>query len=933
MKRKDVVLILMFLLVGTSMVDAQEIVNLFDNPGFEEGTGTEVQEIPGWRLYGQENASGLLTIDTEEAIEGKQCAFIEVTGVPAGGTWNLRFDHTERFSVKKGETYTMSFWLKGDVGPITLSASRAEQNAAGQWGNLAQEVVNLTPEWEEYHLTFESPEDRTVMWQLLISNPGQTYYVDHARCYVGEYVPDQIGPRLQAYDPYPFNEATDVPCDVVLNWTPGEFAPAINGHRVYFGESFSDVNDGVGGITQSATSYNNAGSLAFETTYYWRVDEVNAPPDSTVFKGEVWSFTTELFAYPITNITATASSENTLDMGAGNTVDGSGLAGDLHSIEPTDMWLSSIIGAQPTWIQYEFDKSYNLFDMWVWNSNQSIESVIGFGVKDVTVEVSEDGANWTSLGDVEIPKALGQRDSARDATVDLGGATAKFVKLTVNSGWGGIVPQYGLSEVRFFYIPLEANDPTPADADSHVDLDVTLSWRSGREVAAHEVYFSTDKAAVEDGTALVATVTEGNFTPGTLEYGQVYYWKVNEVNDAAAVPVREGDVWEFSTIEDLVVEDFESYTDNDLANEAIWQSWIDGFGVSSNGSQVGYVMPPYAELAIVHSGSQSMPLSYDNSAGATNSQATLTLTSQKDWTIRGLGELSVWFRGYPASAGGFVEAPAGTFTVTGEGADIWGTADEFHYVYKQLTGVGSIIARVDSVDNTDPWAKSGVMIRDSLDAGSAFAAVYITPTNSDGTPTQGCRFQARTDTGGSATSDTALATDEQQAITAPYWVKIERDAGGNFRGSYSSNGTAWTPMAWRPGVSMGSTVYVGLALTSHVVGVQGQAVFSGVATEGNVTGQWQSQDIGILNNSAEPLYVELASGGASGTVLHDDPAATQIDTWTRWRIDLQQFADQGVNLTNIDTISIGVGDTNPGGTGIMYFDDISLSRLSEQAQP
>jgi hypothetical protein len=280
-----------------------------------------------------------------------------------------------------------------------------------------------------------------------------------------------------------------------------------------------------------------------------------------------------------------------------------------------------------------------------------------------------------------------------------------------------------------------------------------------------------------------------------------------------------------------------------------------------------------------------------------------------------------------------VEAPAGTFTVTGEGADIWGTADEFHYVYKQLTGVGSIIARVDSVDNTDPWAKSGVMIRDSLDAGSAFAAVYITPTNSDGTPTQGCRFQARTDTGGSATSDTALATDEQQAITAPYWVKIERDAGGNFRGSYSSNGTAWTPMAWRPGVSMGSTVYVGLALTSHVVGVQGQAVFSGVATEGNVTGQWQSQDIGILNNSAEPLYVELASGGASGTVLHDDPAATQIDTWTRWRIGLQQFADQGVNLTNIDTISIGVGDTNPGGTGIMYFDDISLSRLSEQAQP
>jgi hypothetical protein len=165
------------------------------------------------------------------------------------------------------------------------------------------------------------------------------------------------------------------------------------------------------------------------------------------------------------------------------------------------------------------------------------------------------------------------------------------------------------------------------------------------------------------------------------------------------------------------------------------------------------------------------------------------------------------------------------------------------------------------------------------------------------------------------------------AITAPYWVKIERDVAGNFRGSYSANGTAWTPMVWRPAVSMGSTVYIGLALTSHAVGVQGRAVFSGVQIEGNVTGQWQSQDIGILSNSAEPLYVEIASGGASGAVIHDDPAATQIDAWTQWRIDLQQFADQGVNLTNVDSISVGIGDKSnpqPGGTGIMYFDDIGL---------
>ena len=95
-----------------------------------------------------------------------------------------------------------------------------------------------------------------------------------------------------------------------------------------------------------------------------------------------------------------------------------------------------------------------------------------------------------------------------------------------------------------------------------------------------------------------------------------------------------------------------------------------------------------------------------------------------------------------------------------------------------------------------------------------------------------------------------------------------------------------------------------------------------------MAGQWQSQDIGILNNSAEPMYVALAnSNGTSGVALYDDPAASQTDTWTEWRIDLQQFADQGVNLADVDTIAVGTGDRNnpqPGGSGIMYFDDIAL---------
>ncbi|MHC4367277.1 MAG: discoidin domain-containing protein, partial [Planctomycetota bacterium] len=702
----------------------------------------------------------------------------------------------------------------------------------------------------------------------------------------------------EASDPGPANGATDVSRDVALSWMAAELASR---HDLYLGAdeqavADADVSD-VTGMYRGrldADGY-DPGRLEFGETYYWRVDEVNSPPDSTVVKGDVWSFTIELFAYPVGDIIATASS-SMAGKGPENTVNGSGLDADglLHDTDGDAMWLSDGAGPQPSWIEFEFDKVHKLHRMWVWNSNDGLEPAIGFGLKDVTIEYSVDGIDFVTLGsNHEFTQGPGQSDYAHDTTVDFGGAAARYVRLTANSNWGGILAQFGLSEVRFFSIPVQARAPEPASGATGVALDLDLGWIAGREAAAHDVYFSDDLQAVLDGTAPVVTEVEASSGPLALDLGKTYYWRVDEVNEAETPATWQGDVWDFRTIESLVVDDFESYTDNDAANEAIWQAWIDGFGVPANGSQVGYVLPPYAEQTIVHGGSQSMPLTYDNTNGVTNSEAKLTLTLQKDWTVRGVTSLSIWFRGYGASVGGFTEAPAGTFTVTAEGADIWNQADEFHYVYKQLTGVGSIVARVDSVANTDPWAKSGVMIRDTLDAGSAFAAVYITPANADGTPTQGCRFQARTDAGVNATSDTSVATAEQMAITAPYWVKIERDVAGNFRGSYSSNGAAWTSMVWRPAVSMGSTVYIGLALTSHAVGVQGRAVFSGVQTEGNVTGQWQSQDIGILSNSAEPLYVEIASGGASGVVLHDDPAATQIDAWTQWRLDLQQFADQG----------------------------------------
>jgi hypothetical protein len=129
--------------------------------------------------------------------------------------------------------------------------------------------------------------------------------------------------------------------------------------------------------------------------------------------------------------------------------------------------------------------------------------------------------------------------------------------------------------------------------------------------------------------------------PGMMEWDTNYYWRVDAVD--AAGNTMKGPVWVFSTANFLVVDDFEDYTDDDAAGEAIWQTWIDGFGVDENGSQVGYLMPPYAEQAIVHSGSQSMPLVYD--ADRKYAEAVLTLVYPKDWTTGGVDTLGVWFKG------------------------------------------------------------------------------------------------------------------------------------------------------------------------------------------------------------------------------------------------------------------------------------------------
>ena len=257
----------------------------------------------------------------------------------------------------------------------------------------------------------------------------------------------------KAVSPIPGNETTDVPRDTSLSWTAAATAAT---HNVYFGTSWDDVNAAgpaapLGVLVsegQTETTYTGASLLTYGQTYYWRVDEVNSAPDYTVFKGNVWSFTVEPYVYPIRNIIATINTTYLETGGPENTVNGSGLnANDEHSILSTDMWLGTA-GAEPAYIQYEFDGLYALEEMSVWNYNVQFELMLGFGLKDVTIESSENGTDWTVLGDVQLAQATAQADYGANTTVDFEGVAAKYIKLTVNSGYGPL-GLFGLSEVRF----------------------------------------------------------------------------------------------------------------------------------------------------------------------------------------------------------------------------------------------------------------------------------------------------------------------------------------------------------------------------------------------------------------------------------------------------------------------------------------------------
>ena len=560
------------------------------------------------------------------------------------------------------------FWVSGDDNCELWLSENADPSSASKicevpgWTN--QHEWTKFPQQKSTFITLQGGKKYYIEGLMKEGGGGDTLTAGWGGPVIGEgpvvidgaYLSPWLG-WSTAHNPDPANgaEVQDTWSSVI--WGPGNTAVS---HDVYFGDNFDDVNAGaestfLGNQTKTDIVVGFPGfpfpdGLVPGTTYYWRIDDVEAD-GTTKHKGFVWSF----------------------------------------SIPPKTAY-----NPDPA------DGSVSI------DPNEDLSWTEGFGSI----------LHYVYFGD--------NFDEVSNATGALPHGSTSYepgsLKLAQTYYWRvdafhGAETYKG--DVWSFTTEGAVSSPSPANGAVDVTQTPVLTWAPGLG-ASHEVYFGADATSLElKGSGNLGSES---FEPGQLEWNTTYYWRIDEANNTNAESPWTGLLWSFTTADFLIIDDMEAYNDLDPADPAsnrIFLAWLDGFGDPTNGSLVGYDNPPFAEQRIVHSGSQSMPMSYDSSVG--KSEATLTLTSNRDWTVKGVDTLTIWFRG-------------------------------------------------------------------------------------------------------------------------------------------------------------------------------------------------------SLDNAAETLYVTL---NGNARVDHDNPDAATVMSWTPWNIDLTRFADQGVNLTNVNSITVGPSSVT-GGTGMMYFDDIRL---------
>jgi phosphatidylserine/phosphatidylglycerophosphate/cardiolipin synthase-like enzyme len=269
----------------------------------------------------------------------------------------------------------------------------------------------------------------------------------------------------------------------------------------------------------------------------------------------------------------------------------------------------------------------------------------------------------------------------------------------------------------------------------------------------------------------------------------------------------------------------------------------------------------------VPAGTYSLTAVATDSAGAATTSAAVSVTVDSPvppssslpagWSHADIGTVG---------ATGNASAASGTFTVSGAGADVWGTADALHYAYRTLDGDGTIVARVSSIQVINSWTKAGVMIRNSLSPSAAQAFMLVAASASKGVP-----FQRRL-----ADGNSSVSTSGSQS-TAPRWVKLVR-TGTTIAGYESADGLSWTLVA-SDSFAMSSSVLVGLAVSSHVTGTNATAVFDNVTVTGTGTTPPAnvSPTVSLTSPAGGTHFTAPASIAISASATDSDGTVAKVD--------------------------------------------------------
>jgi len=747
---------------------------VYDHPGdrselFINGESVALREAPSPLAHSSESVIGrhptattasFLGMIDEVRVYDEGLTQGQILGIMTGAPWPFAFGPQPSDGSMIDETATMLKWVPGD-----LAASHDMY-----FGETFDEIDQAAPGNEAFQ-----GNQAEAAFSAVDLTPGATYYwrIDEVNDaepnspWKGDVWSFRVRPVI-AWSPSPLSGIRYVSLDQDLSWQTGSGALF---HTVYFGESFDEVNDATAGGFMVADATYDPGPMESEKTYYWRIDEFDG---MTTHKGDIWSFTT-LPEVAVTD--PNLAVRWTFNEGQGtNAVDWSG-HGKHGAIEGPAQWTlegyhagalefsggGRVVRsfAEETWSAYTVAlwAKASLLGQALWSgvfSNNSAGSdfqidvdgthpgsyrYLGIGGDGLFGPVSKD---WIHLAaSCDGTNTTLYYGGQNVATIDT--ADTVFGQFAVGINRAGDKPFTGvIDDVRVYDRalaaeeiqqvmrgdPLLAGDPDP-DRGAMVDIrDASaLRWSAGDTAASHDVYFGTDRAAVAaagtDAAEFRGSQPGTSFSlAGRVKFGGGdYFWRIDEVE--ADGTVQTGYVWKFTVPDYLIVDDFESYT-NEVGSR-VFEVWIDGIGFTQpepgnpgngTGAAIGHdvwsVDSPYfegtiMETANVYDGGQAMPIYY---AGGL-SEADRTFVPAQNWTVEGVTTLVVQFRGTADNSGQLYVKINGTkVPYDGDPADI---ASRTWLAWEiDLASIGVPLANVTTLTIGIEGGETGVLYVDAI---------------------------------------------------------------------------------------------------------------------------------------------------------------------------------------------------------------------------